>query len=53
VVLGLDVGQHFGEEYASGEAAAAKLVALAAFAVLAAVLAWIGSRPGPVEVDRH
>jgi uncharacterized oligopeptide transporter (OPT) family protein len=47
----LKLGSRFGEEYADGETVAAKLIALAAFAGLAAVLLWIGTRKETVEME--
>jgi putative OPT family oligopeptide transporter len=43
----LNLGEHFGEAYGKGESNEAKLVALAAFAVLAVILLWIGTRRSP------
>jgi len=45
----LDLGRHFGKEYL--ESTNAKLVALAMFAALAAILAWVGARKTPVETN--
>lgn len=45
----LNLGEHFGKSYESGNAA--KLVAVAAFGVLAAVLLAIGSRKEPADTS--
>jgi uncharacterized oligopeptide transporter (OPT) family protein len=42
----LDIGQHFGADY--GDSTTAKIVALVAFAALAAVMLWVGSRKEPI-----
>jgi hypothetical protein len=50
----LEVGSKlFGEDWAKGEALGAKILALIAFAVLAAILVWVGTRKSPVEVVGH
>ncbi len=43
----IDIGAQFGKEYADSDPA--KLVALATFALLVAVLLYVGSRKAPVE----
>jgi hypothetical protein len=43
----IDLGAHFGKDYVESDPA--KLVALATFAVLMAVLLYVGSRKVPVD----
>jgi putative OPT family oligopeptide transporter len=43
----LKLGQHFGKDYVAGETVDAKLVALAAFAVLTVILLRVGTQKAP------
>jgi putative OPT family oligopeptide transporter len=44
----LKLGQYFGNEYGSGESVEAKLVSVAAFAILALIVLWVGKQRAPI-----
>jgi hypothetical protein len=44
VMKALNIGQHLGKEYSAGETVESKLIALAAFGLLAVILLLLGTR---------